>query len=415
MGKRKKKSSNKVLAIYCVILSALVIVLVGVMANIDKIETIDFNKGSEPQTTKVVQEPDEDETEEETEETTVDQTEYRVDIISAGDDLISDSVAHCGLQPDGSYNFDLLYENTKDIISSADIAILNQETILGGPDFPYTGFPNFNSPYEIGDAAIAAGFDVFLQATNHSYDMREQGIENCINYYKKHPEVTMIGLNENPEQQKEIKIVEKNNIKIAMLNYTYGLNGYKLPEGKEYLVNLIDEDKIKADLAIAEEMADITMVFPHWGVEYTHVPTQEQVDLAQLMVENGADVIIGTHPHVVMPVEWITASNGNKALCYYSLGNFTSSQDQVDTMLGAIAKLTIVKKAGQTYVEDKAGVIPIVTHYIWGANRTTKTYRLTDYSEELARVHSINSVTSGFSWEALKRVSEEVLGDWVVE
>lgn len=408
----KKQKGFNVLYLYCGILAVMIVVLVSILANMEKLELRDFSDNNE--TTKAAVEAAATEAATE-EETTVDQTEYRVSVISVGDDLISDSIVHCGLEADGSYNFDELYNDTKDIISSADIAIINQETILGGPDFAYTGYPNFNSPYEIGDAARKAGFDVFLQATNHSYDMSEQGILNCIEYYKQHPEVTMIGLNENTEEQQQITVIEKNNIKIAMLNYTYGLNGYQLPAGKEYLVNLIDEEKIKADLAKAEEMADITIVFPHWGVEYTHTPTEEQVSLANMMVENGADIIIGTHPHVVMPVEWITTSNGNKGLCYYSLGNFTSSQDQVATMLGAIAKLTIVKKADKTYVEEGAGVIPIATYYVWGSGRVTRTLRLSDYTEELVRNHSINTVVSGFSLEAMQNISNEVLGDWIVE
>lgn len=349
------------------------------------------------------------------ESTDNDNTLYEVDFLAVGDNLVSDSVTHCGLQSDGSYEFSELFEELKVDIQAADFAVINQETILGGPDFPYTGYPNFNNPYEIGDAVIDAGFDLALCATNHSYDMGVQGINNSINYWKKHPEITMIGMNKNEKQYNKITVIEKNNIKMAVLNYTYGLNGYRLPEGQEYLVNLIDEEKIKSDLQKAEEMADITIVFPHWGVEYVHEPNEEQKALARMMVENGADLIVGTHPHVLQTIEWIETENGNKALCYYSLGNYTSSQDKTSTMVGGMAKLTIAKKGNKVWIKKDAGVVPIVTHYIWGAGRITKTYRLTEYTESLAAVHSIHSVTSDFSIDKMKEIAQNVVGEWIVE
>lgn len=353
--------------------------------------------------------------EQEKEQTTIDNTLYEVDFLAVGDNLVSDSVTHCGLQSDGSYEFSELFEELKPDIQSADFAVINQETILGGPDFPYTGYPNFNNPYEIGDAVIDAGFDLALCATNHSYDMGVKGIKNSLSYWKKHSEIATIGMNKNKKQYDKITVIEKNNIKMAVLNYTYGLNGYILPEGQEYLVNLIDEEKIKSDLQRAEEMADITIVFPHWGVEYVHEPNDEQKALAMMMVENGADLIVGTHPHVLQTIEWIKADNGNKALCYYSLGNYTSSQDKTFTMLGGMAKLTIAKKGEKVWIKKNAGVVPIVTHYIWGEGRITKTYRLTEYTESLAAVHSIHSVTSDFSIENMKEIAENVVGNWITE
>ena len=421
------------LMIYCVMMIVLVVALVALLINHEKIELKDYAENAEVVTDAKIKASDKasEKTEDKetskksekvTEETTVDNTLHEVSLVAVGDDLIHDSIVHCGLQDDGTYDFSQLFKDVKDEVSAADIAVINQETILGGPDFAYSGYPNFNSPFEVGEAAIDAGFDIFLQATNHSMDMGSAGIENDIGFYKKHPEVTMIGLNESEEAAKEITVVEKNGIKIAVLNYTYGLNGYHLPEGKEYLVNLykdyddnIYEDKLKNDLQKADELADFVIVFPHWGIEYTYEPNEEQKYLANFFVENGADLIIGTHPHVVEGIEWIQSENGNKGLCYYSLGNFTSHQDMVSTMLGGMAKLTIAKQGDKVYIEDGAGVVPLVTHYVWGAGKYTNTYFLKDYDDEKAKGHSINTITSGFSATALNSLASDIFGDWIIE
>ncbi|MBE5958413.1 MAG: CapA family protein [Lachnospiraceae bacterium] len=420
---RRLKLYFNMLLVLCAIL---IVVLAATIMTKDKgleysIASLSFFDNGENNTVENKESNNIDEESETVEETTVAETEsidntvHTVSFVATGDNLISDSVTHCGLQSDGSYDFTLLYDNLSKIFKKADLAAINQETILGGPDFPYTGFPNFNSPYEIGDSLIDAGFDIVTSATNHSYDMRMEGINNCINYWKKHPEVTMIGLNETKEKYDDIAVIEKNGIKIALLNYTYGLNGYSLPEDEWYKVNLIDEDKIKIDVEKAEEIADFTIVFPHWGVEYSTATSAEQRSLAKKMTEWGADLIIGTHPHVLQPIEWIETSNGNKSLCYYSLGNYTSSQDKTSTMVGGIAKLKIVKQGNDVHIKKGAGIIPIVTHYIWGSNRTTRTYKLTKYTEDLARVHSIHSVTDDFSIANMQKVVDEVVGDWVLD
>lgn len=408
--------NKNLLKVYGLILSVQIAVLIVLLANTENL-SVENDAGEKERITVLFTDDELNSAKNEDVEeiTNIDNTLYEVNLIAVGDNLISDSVTHCGLKDNGSYEFSELFEELKDDIKKADLAVINQETILGGPDFEYTGYPNFNSPYEIGDAIINAGFDVVLHATNHSYDMGLEGAKNCLNYWNNHPEITMVGMNRSIEEQNSIKVIEKNNISIAILNYTYGMNGYKLPNDKEYLVNLIDEKKIVSDLKKAEKLADFTIVFPHWGVEYVHEPNEEQRKLANIMVENGADLIIGTHPHVLESIEWIVSDNGNQALCYYSIGNYTSSQDKTATMLGGMAKLTIRKKGEEVYIKDDAGIIPIVTHYIWGQGRLTKTYKLTEYSEKLAKVHSINTVTDDFSMDRLNEIAENVVGKWIVE
>lgn len=337
-----------------------------------------------------------------------------VRIVAVGDNLIHNSVLKSGKINDSTYNFNRLFEVMKSDFQEADIAIINQETILGGNFRPYDGYPNFNSPFELGDAIIEAGFDVVLQASNHTLDVGTQGVYNCIEYWKQHKNIKYLGINESQEERDEIKIIEKNGIKFALLNYTYGLNGRTLPKDKSFLVNLIDTTLIINDLRRAEQIADFTIVFPHWGEEYVYKPNKSQRQLAKLMTENGADLIIGTHSHVLQSIEWIECDNGNKALCYYSLGNYTSGQLAYPRVLGGMAKITIVNDSDSIYI-DQAGIIPIITHYEWVKGTSLhKTYKLSDYTEKLEKRHSLNYYDSTFSIKNLQQLADQIIGDWII-
>ncbi len=323
-----------------------------------------------------------------------------VSIIAVGDNLVSDSVlATAKRNGGGKYDFSSVFEKMKPDFKAADIAIINQETMLGGNQSEYQGYPLFNTPDSMGRAVIDAGFDIVQCASNHSLDTKVDGMKHAMKFWKKHKDkIMMVGLNENEEEYHSIPIYECKGIKFAVLNYTYGLNGLILPEEYSYMVNLMDDkhwDKVKSDIEKAEEMADFTIVLPHWGQEYVQPePTKEQEKWAAIMVESGADLIIGTHPHVCEKIQWLKASNGNKALCYYSLGNYTSGQQKWETLLGGMATLTIRKDSkGIRIIKKSAGVVPTVNHYVWGLAeevvRQQYTYRLTDYSEDMLREHSI--------------------------
>ena len=279
-------------------------------------------------------------------------------LLAVGDNLIHIEVVQSGLKEDGSYNYDHLYDEIKDDIMAADIAVVNQETILGGRDLTYSGYPAFNSPTEIGDALINAGFDVVLHATNHTLDKGLQGVLNTLDYWDKHPEITVLGINRSGEDRNRIAIIEKNGIRIAMLNYTYGLNGYKIPEDRPYLVNLLDKDLMEADLKKARSEADFVVVFPHWGTEYSYEPSKSQKELVEFFYELGVDLVIGTHPHVLQPVELITSESGHNMLVYYSLGNFLSYQKEAARMLGGMAHVTITKDDTGTYISS-ASITPL--------------------------------------------------------
>lgn len=338
----------------------------------------------------------------------------QVTLLAVGDNLIHTEVVMSGLQEDGTYQYDFLYSNLKDQISTADIAVINQETILGGSDFAYSGYPNFNSPTEIGDAIINTGFDVVLQATNHTLDMGYQGVKNTLSYWAKHPAVTVLGINKSQKAKAKVPIIEKNGIKLALLNYTYGLNGYSLPKNKPYLVDMLDKKQMKEDILFAEKNADFTIVFPHWGSEYVYKPVAMQKELTEFFYEQGVDLVIGSHPHVLEPVEWIETEKNHRMLVYYSLGNFMSYQKEAPRMLGGMAEVTITKDQSGTYISD-AGITPLVTHYENGpADFNYGIYKLSDYTPALAKRHGVSDIAheGALTYKATVALAKEILGTW---
>ncbi|MDO5520552.1 MAG: CapA family protein [bacterium] len=340
---------------------------------------------------------------------TGDGKEHEASLLAVGDDLIHTQVISSGKRSDGSYNFDHLYQNLKQEISSADIAVVNQETVLGGKSLGYSGYPAFNSPTEVGDALVKAGFDVVLQATNHSMDKGEKGMQNTLDYWKTKKGITVLGANETKKEQDTVKVVEKNGIKIAMLNYTYGLNGLPLPADRKYMVNLLDEKKIKKDVAQAKQISDFVVVFVHWGTEYEYEPDSQQKKYTDVFAEAGVDLVIGSHPHVVEPVKWVTSSNGHKMLVYYSLGNFVSGQSEAPRMLGGLAKVIIHKDAdGKTSIKD-ASITPTVTHFSY-SYKTYTVYKLSDYTDKLASEHRLHG--KGLTVSKLQSLSKQVFKDW---
>ena len=336
-----------------------------------------------------------------------------IQVVMVGDMLMHGRVMESGLLEDGNYNFDHLFENVKDSIENADLALVNQETILGGTELGLSGYPAFNSPYELGDSLVKAGFDVILHATNHTLDKGKTGVLNCMNFWdNNYPNITYLGINKSEEEQNsDIYIYEQDGMKIAILNYTYGTNGIKTPDDMPYIVNYMDEEKIIRDLKYAEENADFTILCPHWGTEYVLTATDSQKKWSKIFMENGADLVIGTHPHVIEPIEMLSDENGNEMLVYYSIGNFVNGTSgtgdgTTNRMVGGIADITIsFNEDKEAYIETY-DVIPIVCHIDEKTDYTV--YYLDDYTEELAKENHIVSQDSNFSLDACKNLVNKV-------
>ena len=335
----------------------------------------------------------------------------KVNIVAVGDNLIHNTLISAGEREDGSLDYTSFYEHIKSDISAADIAVINQETILGGSEFEYTGYPTFNSPWEIGDAAIDAGFDIFTCATNHSLDKGFSGIEQECAYFSQHPEVVHIGTNISEEDYNSVVYYEKNGIRFALLNYTYGTNGIPIPESSPWCVNMMDEEKITADVTAARQNADVVMVFPHWGTENSTSVSDYQREYVKLFSDLGVDIVIGTHPHVLQSVEWVTnESTGKKMLVYYSLGNFISHQTSLNQLCGGMARIT-VEKRGEEISVTAASLTPVVCWYSGsGSDYDFAVYKLSDYTSELASSHKQDGATPEyFAQYAEEIVPEEFL------
>ena len=337
-------------------------------------------------------------------------------IVMIGDMLMHDKIIKSGKKDTGGYNFDHLFTNVKGFIEKADLAIANQETIIGGSRFGYTGYPSFNTPNELVDAEVNAGFDVLLFATNHAYDKGTKGVQNCMEYLDTtHPDLGYVGINHSEEDSQNIYTYEANGITVAILNYTYGHNGVTLPKSVSYLINELDEDKVRSDIRKAEEIADFTIVCPHWGTEMKHIPDEKQASWTNLFLEEGVDLVLGAHPHVVQPVEWVTHENGHQMLVYYSVGNFVNGTNSTGSgvtnrMVGAIADVTIERNEETGKVEiARYGAVPIVCHMAEGTEYTV--YFLEDYTEELASQNLVVKQDAEFSKSLCESIFYQVFGE----
>lgn len=357
-------------------------------------------------------------TETEPEATTAEQTEpppettaepepkvYTVTMLAVGDNLIHNTVYETGWDTD-PWNYDHLYQHVAPDIQAADIAVINQETIFVKDHKYCSNYPCFGTPREIGDAVYKAGFDVILHASNHVMDMGIGNIYDAIDYWSD-KDVTVLGIHKQANEKPVI--MEKNGIKIGMLNYVYGMNGFELPEGNEFAVDLLAyQDKLKNDIAYLEENADITVGFFHVGQEYSVVPTADAKQVVEMACEAGVDIMINCHPHVLQPYEIYTSANGNQALVYWSLGNFISAQKRLDSLIGGMATLTIQKTVdGDTSVTEVVDydLIPLVTHT--SHDKTYAVYKLEDYTDELGAVNMRYPMTTAQVWKRFYQIVGE--------
>jgi poly-gamma-glutamate synthesis protein (capsule biosynthesis protein) len=277
--------------------------------------------------------------------------EYEASVFMVGDALIHGCV-YTAARTNGGYDFKPQIELIKNISSKYDLAYYNQETILGGTELGLSNYPRFNSPYEVGDAFIDAGFNMVSLATNHTMDKNEQGVLNSVAYWKKHPEVVTSGQwSSYEEREKSVStIYEKNGIKYAFLSYTTWTNGLETPYGKDYLNNVYSDEKAKADIEKVKDKADIIIVAMHWGTEYYLGVDSDQTRIANFLASQGVQLIIGAHPHVVEPVEYI---NDGKTFVIYSLGNLISAQEGNERLTGLMMSVKIKKKVDE---EEKVTV-----------------------------------------------------------
>ena len=335
-----------------------------------------------------------------------------VHVVCAGDNLIHDTIYEQAKNraTNGGYDFAPVYERVVKYIKPADLAILNQETIVTDEFSPST-YPCFCSPEALGDYMVEIGFDAISMSNNHVLDKGEKGLIATLDYWdNKHPDIIRYGAYRNTEDMDNIRVVEINNITIAFLGYMEHTNGIThRPEQGTELVYLDELDLIEEQIKKADEMADVVIISPHFGVEVTNEVSSSQRELSKKFTEWGADVIVGTQPHTIQECNWVESDNGNKAFVYYCLGNFVSAMGDNRAMMGGLGDFTIVKDhtTGEVTIEEPK-VIPIITHF--GYNYTDVTiYPLSEYNQDLAYAHGMSIFNMDLINDIYSNVPEEFL------
>ncbi|WP_407271971.1 CapA family protein [Radiobacillus sp. PE A8.2] len=334
---------------------------------------------NQPTDVEEIEEPVvEEEPEEPEEPETVTQ---EISIAAVGDILVHSSVYE-DARTESGYDFMPMFENVKPFLDDTTITIANQETMIGGTDLGLSTYPRFNSPYEVGDALKGIGVDVVSIANNHTLDRGEQAVQNAISHWEK-IDMMYTGAYKDDLDRQNIRVMEtEEGIDVAFLSFTYGTNGIPVPEGKDYLVNLIDQEKIVADIEAAKKLSDVVILSLHFGTEYQRMPNQEQIDLVQLAADHGVTAVIGHHPHVLQPVDWVEGKNGNKTFVSYSLGNFISAQDEFYRQIGGVVQFDIeVTTTGEektVEVQDPKFLPTYVKYQNWSNYQVLPMYQLTD-------------------------------------
>ncbi len=343
-----------------------------------------------------------------------------VHVVAAGDNLIHYSVfknAEAYATNGEQFNFAPLYENVKYLVEDADVAILNQETIISQSN-PIRGGDGgvllFNSPPEVADAVIDLGFDVITMANNHLLDCGADGLEESIKFWNekaKENDLTVLGAYLNEEDANNIRVREVNGVKIAFLAYAEHINGFSIPDDSPLRVIMnYEEDVIERQIKEADEIADAVIVSAHWGVEDTNIVSDDRKELANKMVNWGADVILGCHTHTAETMEWITRDDGTRGFVYYSMGNFICAQTDNFNLVGEMPDFDIVLHEDTNEITlENVGCIPTIVHYDDGNFSNMRVYPYSKYTPELAASHGVpyaipRGTYPDFSWDIVNDI-----------
>lgn len=323
-----------------------------------------------------------------------------VQLLCAGDNLIHSPIynqAARRAEEGEAYDFSYAYQYVADIIAAADLAILNQETIVTDEYEPDT-YPCFCTPSEMGDEMVEIGFDAVSIGNNHVLDKGEGGLIATLDYWEQnHPEIPVYGAYRNEEDMNNIRTLTVNDITFAFLSYMEHTNGLSLPSDSECELVYLDElELIEKQVKQAAEKYDCVIVSAHFGIETTNEISQSQYDTAQQLADWGADIIIGTQPHTIQSMEYLEKADGGQAFVFYCLGNFLSAQSNPYCMVEMLGQITVTKEqlSGEVTISD-AGAIPLINHYDAGYS-DIRVYPYKDYTEELMASHGCDGMTFSF-------------------
>ena len=330
-------------------------------------------------------------------------------VSASGDNLIHDGIyiqaqKRAAAAGEEGYDFSYLYENAVPIYEAYDLNLINVETLVSDELEP-SSYPRFCSPGDVARELYRIGFRGFFLANNHTYDKGAEGIASTLRFWESMPEDCVTSGLYRDREADNASYTEVNGITFAFLAYTEMTNGLATPSGAEAsVIYTSEEDVLAAQIAYAAERADVVAVSVHWGVENTHNVSDSQRALAQKLADWGADIIIGTHPHVVQPIETVTSADGRAVPVAYSLGNYVSAQDRLDNLVGIVLGFEATKTVQPDGSSDTAigsvTATPVVMHYDkWFANM--RLYPLSAYTDELAAAHGIGNMSIPYVREML--------------
>ncbi|HAX72946.1 MAG TPA: capsule biosynthesis protein [Firmicutes bacterium] len=300
---------------------------------------------------------------------------YQATMVGVGDILLHDTVYNSVKGSSDNYDFSSLLKEMMPYIEPADFAFVNQETNIGGTSIGLSSYPSFNSPYEIVSDLRDIGFNMFSRANNHTLDRGEAAIVLAQQHFETFDDIITAGSTTSFENRDTIPVIEMNGITVSLLAYSYGFNGYIVPEGKEYLANEFSYDTAREDIKKAKQISDVVVVSMHWGYEYQSLPADIQLEQAQFLADEGVHIVMGHHPHVIQPVDKLIGTNGNETLVMYSLGNFVSGQTGLEKQVGGVVKFDITKTTVGTETFIELSVPQFMPTYNYPAGRYTD-YRL---------------------------------------
>ena len=334
-----------------------------------------------------------------------------ITILGAGDNLIHDVIYEQAKARTGGkgYDFGPVYARIAPQIKAADIAVYNQETILADKIAPPSGYPLFNSPPDLGDEMVNVGFDVVNHGNNHILDLGEKGIKATLDYWAQKP-VAVVGAYRNDTDLEKIRIVEAKGIKTAHIGITEMTNGLYLPKNSNYrLIYASNTPLIERLIKKAKSMADVVVVSVHWGDEDTFHLTDKQTQLAQNMVNWGADIIFGNHAHVLQKLTVLTRPDGTRCPVIFALGNLVSAQQRGENMIGGLLTVTMTKNFGTGKTSfTSMKLTPVITQY--GPHCTNITiYPIRDYTDALAQAHGVRRYTPEFNRHFIDYVIDQTI------
>lgn len=339
-------------------------------------------------------------------------------VVAVGDNLIHPVVYNDAKVGSNKYDFKPMYKHVKSNIQQADFAYVNQESPIGGDDKPYSGFKQFNTPSDVTKAIVDSGFNIINGANNHSLDQGDSGVTNHINAWKPYRhDVLFSGVFKSQKESEAVHTITRNGITVSLLCYTYGTNGQisQYP----YTVKTFDEATIKKDVRKAKEHSDAVIVSAHWGNENHTMPNEKQQKYAQLFADEGVDVVLGMHPHVIQPVKWVKGKNQHQTLVAYSLGNFLNGQYTSTELNQLLGRLNFnLEKTSKGVTVNNVKWRSMVNHYEQSKPMDKRTrkhfvlYNLHDYTPALAEKHALRqNIQSQWDIPHLQQMTKSIIDD----